>query len=128
QDIENIDKQDDGAAHRLFHGHALGAVTVEFKGESIREGFKGLFVYLFVFGTLFDAWLNPRMTVTDRVQSALWVRFWLHYWRLHVEWMAKKFPDLCLTTRSFISLASFQIFNWLADTLVLLALTYSQYY
>ena len=41
---------------------------------------------------------------------------------------SNKFPDLCSTTRSFISPASFHIFNRLCDSLILLALVYSHYY
>ncbi|KAJ7215860.1 hypothetical protein GGX14DRAFT_606774 [Mycena pura] len=42
--------------------------------------------------------------------------------------MNKKFPDLYSTQRSFISPASFHIFNRLCDTLLLLVLIYSRFY
>jgi hypothetical protein len=51
KDVENVDKQDDGAARRVFHTVALEATTVvEHDIRIIREGFLGLFVYLFMFG------------------------------------------------------------------------------
>jgi hypothetical protein len=51
RDVEDVDKQDDGAARRLFHIKALTAATVEDGGvRKVRDGFIGLFVYLFIFG------------------------------------------------------------------------------
>ena len=66
-DVEDVDKQDDGAAHRLFHASALAAATfvpsslddaeaiTTTRKESleIRQGFEGVFVYLFIFGKSF---------------------------------------------------------------------------
>lgn len=56
RDVVDIDKQDDGAARRIFHVAALLAAVVpsisELEGQqyTIRDGFEGIFVYLFVFG------------------------------------------------------------------------------
>ena len=51
KDIENVDKQDDGAARRVFHSVAFEATTVIVNGvREIREGMLGLFAYLFAFG------------------------------------------------------------------------------
>ncbi|KAH9947489.1 hypothetical protein B0H21DRAFT_680678, partial [Amylocystis lapponica] len=129
RDVENVDKQDDGAARRMFHSIALTATT-EQTGDSIgvKEEFVGLFVYLFIFGELIDAWLNRRMTVQDRVLAALRARFFLHIWYTHIKAMAARFPDLYSTKRSFISPASFNIFNRLCDSLVLLVLAYARVY
>ena len=51
-DVHNVDKQDDGAARRLFHTAAFKATTYsEGDGEvCIKDEFLGLHVYLFVFG------------------------------------------------------------------------------
>jgi len=49
-------------------------------------------------------------------------------WRLHILKLANKYPDLYSTTRSFISPASFHIFNRLCDSLILLAVIYARYY
>lgn len=51
KDVENVDKQDDGAARRVFHAVALEATTEVVDGVTVkREGFIRLFSYLFVFG------------------------------------------------------------------------------
>lgn len=53
RDVQDVDKQDDGAARRLFHHTALAASTLkdEASGEhTIRDGFHGVFSYLFIFG------------------------------------------------------------------------------
>lgn len=51
KDVDNVDKQDDGAARRVFHTVALDATTVvENNTIKIRKDFDGFFVYLFVFG------------------------------------------------------------------------------
>ncbi|KAF9020418.1 hypothetical protein BDZ89DRAFT_1203567 [Hymenopellis radicata] len=129
RDVQNVDKQDDGAARRIFHGVALGATTVgEEDATSIKPGWEGLFTYLFMLGLLFDAWLNPFMNAKDRVACALRARFFLHYWKAHIDEMSKKYPDLYSSTRSFISPASFLIFNRLCDTLIILVLIYSKRY
>jgi hypothetical protein len=147
RDVEDVDKQDDGAARRLFHIKALAAMTTESDGVcSLREGFLGLFVYLFVFGacfasfnmkslsnrrstgTLFDAWLNRSLSVSDRVLAAFRARFWLHLWSLHINGLSQQFPDLYSMKRSFISPAAFHIFNRLCDSLILLTIAYGQYY
>ncbi|KAF7972503.1 hypothetical protein HWV62_17876 [Athelia sp. TMB] len=129
KDVENVDKQDDGAARRVFHTTALDACTLIKDGvREVHENFRGLFVYLFVLGTLFDAWLSRTMNVKDRILCAFRARFWLHLWREHIVLMARKYPDLFSTKRSFISPAAFRIANRLCDTLILLALAYSKFY
>lgn len=54
RDVENVDKQDDGAARRMFHSQALHAMAEKKVPKlelfSIRPQFEGLFVYLFVMG------------------------------------------------------------------------------
>jgi hypothetical protein len=55
-------------------------------------------------------------------------RIFLHFWYTHITSLSRVFPDLYSTTRSFISPASFNIFNRLCDTLLLLVLAYAKYY
>lgn len=53
RDVQDVDKQDDGAARRFFHQVALWATTEGDGADSerkIKEDLHGLFVYLFVFG------------------------------------------------------------------------------
>ncbi|OSC98921.1 hypothetical protein PYCCODRAFT_1396354 [Trametes coccinea BRFM310] len=130
RDVENVDKQDDGAARRLFHYTALEAMTTQDAAGCtyVRDEFLGLFVYLFIFGELFDAWLNRRLAIHERVCAALRARAFLHIWYSHIKQMERRFPDLYRPHRAFISPASFNIFNRLCDTLVLLALAYSMFY
>ncbi|KAJ7836006.1 hypothetical protein B0H13DRAFT_1913303 [Mycena leptocephala] len=128
-DVKNVDKQDDGPARHLFHVMALRACTIgEGDRTTIREGFGGLFVYLFVMGVLFDAWLNRTMTVANRVLAVLRARFFLHFWRAHIINMSNKYPDLYSTARSFITAPSFHIFNRLCDSLLLLVIIYARRY
>lgn len=59
RDVKDVDKQDDGAARRLFHATALTALTVKDINTDeprIRDGFHGLFVYLFIFGMFILLW------------------------------------------------------------------------
>ncbi|KAL1941730.1 hypothetical protein VTO73DRAFT_6730 [Trametes versicolor] len=86
RDVQDVDKQDGGAARRMFHHMALSATTSERLDESrdIRPEFTGLFVYLFIFGELFDAWLNRRLSAQDRVLAALRARFFLYIWQCHI--------------------------------------------
>ncbi|KAF8200490.1 hypothetical protein K438DRAFT_2110609 [Mycena galopus ATCC 62051] len=127
-DVKNLDKQNDGPAWHLFHVMALRTCTIgEGDKTTIREGFRGLFVYLFVM-VLFDAWLNRTMTVVNRVLAVLRARFFLHFWRTHIINMSNKYPDLYSTARSFITAPSFHIFNWLCDSLLLLVMIYARRY
>jgi len=147
RDIHNVDKQDDGAARRVFHHQVLEAATITEggSGPKIRDSFHGIFVYLFIFGvslrlqycnncscadagTMFDAWLNRHMTVRNRVLSVIRARFFLHCWWMHIKELSLKFPDLYSPARSFISPASFHIFNRLCDTMLILVLTYARWY
>lgn len=68
------------------------------------------------------------MPVRDRVLCVLRARFWLHFWHEHILAMAQHYPDLYSLQRSFISPASFHIFNRLCDTLVLLVIAHARYY
>lgn len=79
-------------------------------------------------GELFDAWQNRRLAAHERVLAALRARFFLHTWRSYIEQMAEAYPDLYRTSRSFISSASFNIFNRLCDSLVMLVLAYARFY
>ncbi|KAJ7147344.1 hypothetical protein C8R46DRAFT_1359850 [Mycena filopes] len=124
-----LDKQDDGPARHLFHYLALRACTTgEGEAAIILPGFRGLFVYLFVLGLLFDAWLNRTMTVANRVLAVLRARFFLHIWRAHIVRMSTEYPDLYSVARSFITTPSFHIFNRLCDSLLTLVIIYARRY
>ena len=50
RDVINVDKQDDGAAYRIFHSETLAQII---ESENVPSNMIGLFVYLFVLGKLF---------------------------------------------------------------------------
>ena len=51
RDVLNVDKQDDGAAYRMFHSNNLLQII---KSENVPSDMIGLFIYLFVLGKLFS--------------------------------------------------------------------------
>lgn len=65
RDVDNVDKQDDGAARRLFHPTALLAMTIKDDSGTlnVKDEFRGLFVYLFIFGTLLPLRRSQRRCV-----------------------------------------------------------------
>ncbi len=69
RDVDNVDKQDDGAACCLFHVKALKAMT-EGEGDSIQiiDHFRGLFVYLFNVG----GYLLIKCVLKLRARLSLW--------------------------------------------------------
>ena len=73
RDVEDVDKQDDGAARRVFHQTALWAATNPDGKEEckIKEGLHGLFVYLFIFGMC--------IILSNRINSAHFSLFQEHY-------------------------------------------------
>lgn len=77
---------------------------------------------------MFDAWLNRNMSIKNRALAVIRARYFLYFWRIHIQDLSSHFPDLFLTARSFISPASFHIFNRLCDTLLILILVYARYY
>jgi hypothetical protein len=68
------------------------------------------------------------MDIQDCVLCGLQARFFLHIWKEHISALSKAYPDLYSTSCSFISNPSCHIFNCLCDTLVLLALIFTQEY
>ncbi|KAJ7212037.1 hypothetical protein GGX14DRAFT_393664 [Mycena pura] len=107
-DVNNTAKQDDGPARRIFHHQALVACcTGEDKETRIRDGFGGTFV------TEFSQSSEPASSFTSGATTST---------------TCKKIPDLYSPTRSFISPASFHIFNRLCDSLLLLVIIYTRYY
>jgi hypothetical protein len=50
RDVLNVDKQDDGAAYRVFHSKTLEQII---ESGNVPSNMIGLFVYLFVLGKLF---------------------------------------------------------------------------
>ncbi|KAG2060471.1 hypothetical protein BDR06DRAFT_947803, partial [Suillus hirtellus] len=116
-------------SHPLYGIH-LQAPVLKTEGQqcTIQDSFEGIFVYLFVFGLLFNAWISHEMDIQDHVLCALQAHFFLHIWKEHISALSKAYPDLYSTSCSFISSPSFHIFNHLCDTLVLLASIFTKEY
>lgn len=72
--------------------------------------------------------MSSNMSLEDRILAAFRARFWLNFVYYHIFDLSQRFPDLYSTKRSFISPPSLRIFNRLCDTLVLLAIAYSEHY
>lgn len=70
------------------------------------------------------------MNVCDCVLSAMRAQMFLHIWYRHIATLSelKELGDLYSLTRSFISPVSFNIFNRLCDSLLLLVLAHAKYY
>ncbi|KAJ3851678.1 hypothetical protein EV368DRAFT_83283 [Lentinula lateritia] len=89
-DVDNVDKQDDGAARSIFHTNVLDSLVEKKQSHepssepTVQAGFEGTFAYLFVLGSLFEAWMNPTMSIEDRVLAAFRARFWLNFVYHHI--------------------------------------------
>ncbi|KAJ7446055.1 hypothetical protein FB451DRAFT_1567900 [Mycena latifolia] len=84
RDIFNPEKQDDGAARRLFVD-ALFEFLVDSDGNIIDLTFEGFFVLSFIFGELFDAYMKRGMTHIERVTCIFRARHFLNIWRANVK-------------------------------------------
>ncbi|PKY35076.1 hypothetical protein RhiirB3_501086 [Rhizophagus irregularis] len=68
RDVVNVDKQDDGAAYRLFHSDVLEQM---YQNELENNEMQSLFVYLFVLGYIFD--FNPNSISNENIDI---LRIW----------------------------------------------------
>ncbi|KAJ7176154.1 hypothetical protein C8R43DRAFT_872609, partial [Mycena crocata] len=127
KDIFNPDKQDDGAARRLFI-NVLFRFLINADGNLIHNDFGGLFILTFVFGELFDAYKKRNMPHIERVVCVFRARHFLTIWRSNLVNANKSYPDLFQTQSSFVADSSFQIFIRLCDQFILLLLAHLEYY
>ncbi|KAJ7052712.1 hypothetical protein C8F01DRAFT_1331915 [Mycena amicta] len=127
KDIFNADKQDDGAARRLFTNVLFGFL-VDTEGQLKHPSFEGLFILTFVFGELFDAWMKRGMPHIERVVCVFRARHFLTIWRYNVLNAEERYPDLFQKQSSFLADSSFQILMRLSDQLILLMLAHLEYY
>jgi hypothetical protein len=75
RDVENLDRQGDNAATRLFCGDTLQWL------KDNRPGHYSLIVFLFVFGELINAYQSRTLSITERVQMVLRAQFFLEMWQ-----------------------------------------------
>ncbi|KAJ7312625.1 hypothetical protein DFH08DRAFT_1044287 [Mycena albidolilacea] len=106
RDIFNPEKQDDGAARRLFVDD-LFSFLVDSEGNIIDPTFDGLFIRTFIFGELFYAYMKRSMP--------------------HIERMAR-YPDLFQKQSSFLADVTFQTLIRMCDQFILLILAHLEYY
>lgn len=69
REVYNADRQDDGAARRLSCFATLRLPTIDAPGEQLLPDLNVTAVLLFVFGSLFDAWLNRHLTHDERAAA-----------------------------------------------------------
>ncbi|CAI2183341.1 12860_t:CDS:10 [Funneliformis geosporum] len=89
---------DDGAAFRVFHSRLLGMCQ---DNGVIDPGKLGLFVYLFVLGELFDAYLNYEISHKTRIIMVMRAYFFLNFWKSYIEKASKKLQKSVLLIISY---------------------------
>ncbi|KAG8898537.1 hypothetical protein FRB99_007376 [Tulasnella sp. 403] len=144
RDVFNVDKQDDGAARRLFHASTLCLMTEAKSPEqpddlSVREGMEViadsagsnpvlLVPSFFGAGELFDSWLNRDLPHIDRLIIAFRARFFLHIILHDLKAKCDEHHDLFNSRQSFLSRDSQHILLRLSDSLILLILAHAETY
>ncbi|KAJ6525331.1 hypothetical protein B0H19DRAFT_853967, partial [Mycena capillaripes] len=127
-DIFNPDKQDDGAARRLFTNILFGFL-VGSDGDLRHPSLEGFFILTFIFGELFAAWMKRSMPHIERIVCVFRARHFLTIWRYNVPVNAeKRYPDLFPKQTSFFADSSFNIIMRLCDQFILLTLAHLEYY
>ncbi|GJF00922.1 hypothetical protein PsYK624_172260 [Phanerochaete sordida] len=127
KDVVNTDKQDDGAAIRLFHSNALAA-CMNAEG-TIDPQYRMAFAVHFVFGELFDAVFKRDLSHFERVRAVLRAKFFLKIWRDHIaEKNQSPYGYLFLMRRSFLSSQNYKSLNHLCDALIKLVIVHSEFY
>ncbi|KAK7014640.1 hypothetical protein R3P38DRAFT_3573396 [Favolaschia claudopus] len=127
KDVFNLDKQDDGAARRLFT-NILFSFLVGFDGDLRHPSLEGLFILTFIFGELFDAWMNLSMPHIERVVCVFRARHFFTIWRYNILAAERRYPDLFQKQSSFLADTSFNILMRLCDQFILLTLAHLEYY
>ncbi|KAJ7246708.1 hypothetical protein C8J57DRAFT_1241344 [Mycena rebaudengoi] len=127
KDIFNPDKQDDGAARRLF-ANKLFKFLVTSNGELRHPSLEGVFILTFVFGELFDAWMKRSMPHTERVVCVFRARHFLTIWRSNIVNAESRYPDLFSKQSSFLADSSFLILMRFCDQFILLILAHLEHY
>ncbi|GES93834.1 hypothetical protein GLOIN_2v1777971 [Rhizophagus clarus] len=125
RDVVNVDKQDDGAAYRLFHSDILEQI---YQNEMENNEMRSLFVYLFVLGDLFDSYLNRNIFHKERIIMAMRGYFFLKMWAEYIENAGQLYDSKFSISKNFISSQSFKIFTSLAESLILLIISHREFY
>ncbi|GES82703.1 hypothetical protein GLOIN_2v1777971 [Rhizophagus clarus] len=125
QDVVNVDKQDDSTAYRLFHLDVLEQI---YQSELENNKMQSLFVYLFVLEDLFDFYLNCNIFYKERIIMAMRGYFFLNIWAEYIESANQLYNSIFFISKNFISPQSFKMFTSLAESLILLIISYRKFY
>jgi hypothetical protein len=126
RDVFNTDRQDDGAAFRIFCSNFLAQLT---EHERIHEEYLSLFVYLFILGELFDAFLNREINHAVRIKMVMRSYFFLNIWLDYINQCIRQHSKQFFSAaKSFISSQSYDIFQSLSESMVLLILAHRDYF
>ncbi|KAG1826705.1 uncharacterized protein BJ212DRAFT_1256923 [Suillus subaureus] len=125
KDVENTDKQDDGAAIQWFHSNALQACLIDV-GQSIQKPYH----LAFAIGKLFYAYFKHDLSHAEQVHAAMQANFFLQLWHSHIT-DKNRHPihgHFFLHHCSCISSQNFKSLNSCCDALIKLTLVYQEYY
>ncbi|CAG8654771.1 24961_t:CDS:2, partial [Gigaspora rosea] len=125
KDVINCDRQDDGASHRLFCSLLLNQVINSNISNNIRYG---LFVYLFVIGELIDAYQNRAISHIERARIAMMAYFFLKIWKSYIALVGLANPNYISLEKNFLATQTFNILTSLAESLILLIISYRDFY
>ncbi|RIB11242.1 hypothetical protein C2G38_2262096 [Gigaspora rosea] len=125
KDVINCDRQDDGASYRLFCSSFLNQVMNPDTSENIRYG---LFIYLFVIGELIDAYQNRTISHLERARMVMMAYFFLTIWKSYIRSVALNNPNYVSLEKNFLATQTFNILISLAESLILLIVSYRDYY
>ncbi|GBB90983.1 hypothetical protein RclHR1_18060003 [Rhizophagus clarus] len=98
---------DDGAAYRFFSSAVLNQCQ---ENEIIKSDKLSLFVYLFVFGELFDAYLNHSVSHKTRIIMAMRAYFFLIMWKEYLIQCTESIVLLIIVYQDYYS--NFPFFPW----------------
>ncbi|CAB4402243.1 unnamed protein product [Rhizophagus irregularis] len=117
-DVIKLDRQDDAAAYRTFcSSNFRQCLTADYQ---IKSGMGGFAVYVFVICEMIDSYLNRDIAPLERIRMVMTGYFFLHLWRIHIEFLSQKYPHFISLRQNFLANQSFAILTSLCESIVLL--------
>ncbi|CAG8775030.1 7779_t:CDS:2, partial [Gigaspora rosea] len=126
KDVEYVDRQDDGAAYRLYCSSLLNQVINKDKQVDTKR--HGLFIFLFVLGELIDAFQNRKISLLERCRMVMLGFFFLNHWKSHVQSCAQDYPEFMSIKKNFLAPVTFKILTSLPESMILLTIAYQDFY
>ncbi|CAI2190875.1 17376_t:CDS:2, partial [Funneliformis geosporum] len=102
-DVLNVDKQDDGAAYRLFSYEFLHEVSQTLNSDSKN---KGLLIYLFIIRELIDSYLNREISNHERIKMVMIGSLFLKIWKQFIQNATNKYKGIFSNDRNINDLNS----------------------